>query len=76
MLVMTVITVAVILCQLSVLLQCSAATCKSRAGNQIYFSVKVGPDDATFLFGTRDIVSMEHCSTLSQGVASASNNVG
>ena len=37
--------------------------------------LKVGPDDATFLFGTRDSVPMEHCSTLSQGVASTSNNV-
>ena len=39
--------------------------------------LNVGPDDATLLFGTRDSVPMEHCSTLSlsQGVASASNNV-
>ena len=38
--------------------------------------LKVGPDDATLLIGTRDSVPMDHCSTLSQGVASASNNVG
>ena len=38
-------------------------------------SFKVGPDDATLLLGTRDSVPMVHCSTLSQGVASASNNV-
>ena len=37
--------------------------------------LKVGPDDATFLLGTRDSVPMELCSTLSQGVASAANNV-
>ena len=37
--------------------------------------VQVGPDYATFLLGTRDSVPMKHCSTLSQGVASASNNV-
>ena len=38
-------------------------------------SLKVGPDDVTLLLGTRDSVPMEHCSTLYQGVASASNNV-
>ena len=38
--------------------------------------VKVGPDDATLYFGIKDSVPMEHCCTLSQGVASASNNVG
>ena len=43
---------------------------------QSFICVKVGPDDATFLLGTRDSVPIEHCSTLSQGVASASNNVG
>ena len=44
--------------------------------NLIYIiSLKVGPDDVTFLLGTRDSVPMEHCSTLSQGVVSASNNV-
>ena len=37
--------------------------------------LKVGPNDATLLFGTRDSVPMEHCSTLSQDVVSASNNV-
>ena len=30
--------------------------------------VKVCPEDATLLFGTRDSVPMEHCSTLSQGI--------
>ena len=38
--------------------------------------LKFGPDDATLLLGTRYSVPMEHCSALSQGVASASNNVG
>ena len=42
----------------------------------IYVLLKVGPDDATLLLGTRDSVPMEHCSTLFQGVASASNSVG
>ena len=37
--------------------------------------LKVGPDDATLPLGTRDSVLMEHCFTLSQGVASASSNV-
>ena len=35
--------------------------------------LKVGPDDATLLLGTRDSVPMDQCSTLSQGVASVSN---
>ena len=39
-------------------------------------SVKAGSDDATLLIGTRDRVTMEHCFTLSQVVASASNSVG
>ena len=47
-----------------------------RAGVGECPSLKVGPDYATLLLGTRDSVPMEHCSTLSQGVASASNNVG
>ena len=36
----------------------------------------VCPDDATLLHKTKDSVSMEHCSTLFQGVACVSNNVG
>ena len=39
------------------------------------FGVKVSPHDATLLHETRDSVSMEHCSTLFQGVASVSNNL-
>ena len=37
--------------------------------------IYVCPYDATFLLGTRDSVPIEHRSTLSQGVASASSNV-
>ena len=39
-------------------------------------SVKVRSHDATLLHETMDSVSMEHCSTLFQAVASVSNNVG
>ena len=38
--------------------------------------IKVSQDDATLLDEIRDSISMEHCSTLFQGVASVSNNVG
>ena len=39
-------------------------------------TVEVRPHDATLLHETWDSVSMEYCSTLFQGVASISNNVG
>ena len=47
----------------------------SRSIRYIIFTIKICPDYATFPLGTRDSAPMEHCSTLSQRGASASNNV-
>ena len=57
-------------------LECQPATELTGVTIAPYFQTpcilwKVGPDDATLLLGTRDSVPMVHCSTLSQGVASA-----